>query len=141
MHSGYHGIFHKVNKEMMILGLVSFATFVVFEATNISFNSPWYVQYYQNFVGFESLYRYNAFEFAHLVVLFIALAFVLQALLLTKFITVQRHRLYTLYYSSETHLVEKYDILKNYITNVKRPMYMKLNYLLFHLAPLWFPCK
>ena len=125
MQSGYHGIFHKVNKEMMILGLVSFATFVVFEVTNISFNSVWY----------------TAFEFSHLVVLFIALAFVLQALLLTKFITVQRRRLYTLYYSSETHLVDKYDILRNYLNNIKRPLFMKFNYLLFHLAPLWFPCK
>ena len=42
--SGYQGIFHKVNKEMMILGLVSFATFVLFEAVDPNGkNTVWYV--------------------------------------------------------------------------------------------------
>ena len=58
--------------------------------------------------------------------------------MLTKFITVQRKRLYTLFHSSEAVLLEKYDVLKNYKLNAVKPLYMEFFYRLFHLAPLWF---
>lgn len=107
----------------MILGLVSFVTFIFFEGSNVSKESEWY----------------HAFEFAHFIVLFIALAIVIQALLLTKFITIQRKRLYRLFYVSDHLLISKYELLKKYIKNTIHPKYMKFMYHLFHYAPLSFP--
>lgn len=108
---------------MMILGLVSFVTFIFFEGSNVSKDSEWYY----------------SFEFAHFIVLFIALAIVIQALLLTKFITIQRKRLYSLFYISDHLLISKFELLKRYYKNTIKPNYMRFMYNLFHNAPLAFP--
>jgi len=122
-HSGYDGVFNKVSKEMMILGLVSFTTFVVFEGLNVSSDSVWY----------------HAFHFSHFVMLFIALAFVFQALMLTKFISIQRQRLYRLFYVAESKIVSKYEFMMNYANNTVRPRFMWFMYTLFFEAPYSFP--
>lgn len=151
--SGHHEIFHKVNKEMMILGLVSFATFVIFEAVDPSGkNTVWYVisvlltllfhiYRFLNIVCFLYITRFHAFEFAHILVLFIALAFVIQALLLTKFVSTQRKRLYKLFHVNEEMLVSKYKVLAESAVrpdNSWKSFFMQFMYYSFHKGPLWF---
>jgi calcium-binding protein CML len=73
---GYETIYEKLKKELTILGIISFTVFI-----------------YQAAAGDGNYDYFVAFELAHIIVLFIAIAFIMQALLLIHYAYIGGQRL------------------------------------------------
>jgi hypothetical protein len=110
---GYQELVHKLFREFMIMGIISFATFAAFEAEDYS-EDKWF----------------EAFHFAHVVIFFIAIVFVFQASFLILLISSRNNTLLKFTANSSERLLNKYD----------RMMHQGgWQYHLFHYGPLLIP--
>lgn len=110
----FKGLLEKLSKEFMIMGFISFGTYIGFEANNFS-NNEWF----------------DAFHFAHLVVLFVALSFMVQALLLVWMVH-SRSRSLRRYAATPSELLfDQYDKLSESPSTLK--------HFLFHCGPVILP--
>lgn len=89
---GFHMLVQKLFREFMIMGFVSFGTYIAFEA--YKFNKSEY---------------FDAFHFAHFVVFFIAITFVIQAFLLVFLVAARKSSLLKYSASSCQDLLVEYD--------------------------------
>jgi len=107
--AGYNGLLQKMYKEMMIMGCISFFVFIVF-------NSPLEVEHDEN---------YLAFEFAHILLFFLAFFFVLRACSAVHYTRKSK------IYFQEAHNTTAVELCQNFIDTEKHPYTFKaftLNY-------------
>lgn len=109
---GYMDVFEKLKKELMILGIISFITqLVVMDCASSSYLS--------------------AFELAHILVLFMAIAFIFQAVFLVRYAMAEGKHFHRAVRTSSEDLLLKYDALESSRRTFSR--------FLFHRMPSWFP--
>jgi Ca2+-binding EF-hand superfamily protein len=111
---GYNDIYDKLKKELMLLGIISFTVFIYESSVDASANS-WL----------------EAFEMAHIIVLFMAISFIIQALMLVRYASVGGKQLITAIRKTFGELKAKYIELDN-----KKD---SLAYKAFHYLPSWLP--
>lgn len=111
---GYKDIFEKLKQELTILGLISFSVFI-----------------YQTVVGSSHSPTFEAFEMAHVIVLFIALALIFQAGLLVQYSLYAAKHLKCAIRSPFDDLVEFYNDMDQKKSS--------LSYLGFHALPSSIP--
>eukprot|EP01038_Epipyxis_sp_PR26KG_P005998 gene5998-8260_t len=92
---GYRGLIKKLYREFMIMGFISFAIFIFSASSFFSKQSQWFL----------------AFEFAHIVILFVGITFLIQSVLLI-FLVSSRNKILLKHdnNSSEILLVEYIDL-------------------------------
>ena len=91
---GYNEIYEKLKKELMILGIISFTVFVYEQASSS--------------VVTEYLL---AFEMAHIIILFMALSFIVQALILIQYANMEGKRLVVAVRTTSDELIRSYNNL------------------------------
>ena len=91
---GYKDLFEKLQKELMMMGIISFMVFI-FETLGSS-GSP----------------NFNSFEMTHIVVLFMAFAFIFQAMFLVSYASVSGKRYLAAMRTSSLDLLMKYKSIK-----------------------------
>ena len=109
---GYDLLMEKTVNELMVLGLISFIVAIIMAQISI-----------------QETQSYFSFEFCHLTILFIGFAFVLQAVLLVRFVGSLGNKFSVFRRSASQSLIEKFQIL-SYRTN-------SLRYTLFHYSPFF----
>ena len=92
-HYGYFELVEKLFKELTILGLLSFATFIASESIGIDSEDDWY----------------RAFHFSHIFLLFITLNFIVQAVGLIQLTNLKNKSLVAYNAHSLFELVDEYD--------------------------------
>ena len=92
-HYGYGDLVEKLFKELTILGLLSFATFIASESFGIDSEDDWY----------------KAFHFSHIFLLFITLNFIVQAIGLIQLTNWKNKALVAYNSHSLFELVDEYD--------------------------------
>lgn len=112
--NGYESIYEKLKKELTILGIISFTVFI-----------------YQAAAGSGQENYFVAFELAHIIVLFIAIAFIMQALLLVHYAYAGGQRLLAAIRTPFDDMVESF---KDMMAAPK-----SLAALTFNTLPSWLP--
>ena len=111
-------LFNKLKKELTMLGIVSFLTFIYTSATDITSGK-----------------YYEAFEMSHIVILFIAFAFILQASFLLHFAFKEGDRFIYSQRQRPVDLIEQYErMLEEGTTEEGR----RVVWFFVH-APFWVP--
>jgi hypothetical protein len=119
---GYKLLIQKLYREFMILGFISFGTYIIDDQLSYDENNPWY----------------KAFHFAHIVILFIALSFIVQAALFIVLIST-RNKLLRHYGSScSSYLLKQYHQLADSYHHRKRWLDC-WRYSFFHYGPCLVP--
>jgi hypothetical protein len=119
--NGYSEIFDKLKKELMILGIISFTVFIYESSADQSSS-----KLYQWFLGFE---------IAHIIVLFMALSFIVQALILVQYASSEGRNLVVAVRKTSYELIQEYKKLESTTTS----LYQRIQrYTFFHLAS-WVP--
>ena len=113
---GLKTLYEMLKKELTMLGIISFLTFLYIDISMEINNTP-------------GMYFFS-FETMHIVLLFMAFAFIGQALLLLHFAVREGEKFLISHRISAKDLVALYDDMK--ITNPFRALY-------FHYAPSWMP--
>jgi len=94
---GLHGLIKKLYREFMIMGLISFAIFLITEMYDFDTHDQWFL----------------SFEFAHIVLLFVGINFVLETFLLVALIESRNKTLLRHDNSSSENLLLKYLDMQN----------------------------
>lgn len=111
---GYNNILEKLKKELTLLGIISFIVFV-----------------YQSVAGKRDVQTLLAFETAHIIILFIGIAFIIQAVGLVHYAVIGGRRLLAATRKSFAHLEREYMAI-----DANRSSFQ---YKAFHYFPTWLP--
>jgi hypothetical protein len=90
-------LFEKLEKELMMMGIISFAVFIFDTASPSTKDGALFL----------------SFEMTHMIVLFMALAFIFQAVFLVSYASVSGKRYLTAMRTASTDLLKQYKKLKN----------------------------
>lgn len=94
--NGYSEVYEKLKKELMILGIISFTVFIYEQASSSGVT--------------EYLL---AFEMAHIIILFMALSFIVQAFVLIQYANLEGKRLLVALRTTSDELIQEYRKLDN----------------------------
>jgi hypothetical protein len=94
--NGLTKLFQKLQKELMMMGIISFTVFIINAAQSSSLSGP----------------MYESFEMTHIIVLFMALAFIVQGLFLSHYATTQRRHYLLANRIGCSDLIELYKDMK-----------------------------
>ena len=93
---GYNLLMQKTVNELMVLGIISFIVSIITAQSSSD-------------TSFQKSHSYFSFEFYHITILFIAFAFVLQAILLVQFVNSISDRFNVSRRTASEALIEKFD--------------------------------
>jgi hypothetical protein len=112
-HNGLVSLFQKLQKELMMMGIISFTVFIITSAQGSALSGP----------------MFEAFEMTHIIVLFMALAFIVQGIFLSNYAASQRKKYLLALRISCKDLIEKYDESKE----------NKISWWWFHKGSMFLP--
>lgn len=115
---GYTAVLEKLKKELMILGIISFIVFI-YQTIDQS-HSTWFL----------------AFEMAHIIVLFMAISFIVQAAILIRYSSVGGKQLLTAVRQTFEDMITQY---KHIEANQSNGLWNQFNHYVFHNSPSWAP--
>eukprot|EP01031_Cornospumella_fuschlensis_P031516 gene31516-38091_t len=119
---GFKALIKKLYREFMIMGFISFAIlFVSYEATSYSANK-WY----------------EAFDFAHIVLMFVGITFIVQALVLVALINMRNTQLLTYDNSSAESLIVDYIQMHTHsvYNGLYKHIYLTVAQFFFNYGPI-----